>query len=128
MLVVNAAAELTATAVLLHEGVERDQEFCRCHLTTSGPGLSLPLRPARVHGVGEVHRLLNHLIRPLEERRRDRQAQRLGGLEVDDQTNVLYTLDRKLIGTCPPKQLRNQSRGLTSFALVVGSVGHESVQ
>ena len=28
--------------------------------------------------------LLEHLIRPLQERRRDRQAERLGGLEVDD--------------------------------------------
>jgi hypothetical protein len=44
---------------------------------------SLPLRPARVHGVrGEAHRLVNHLIRPLQERRRDRHAEGLGGLRL----------------------------------------------
>ena len=32
--------------------------------------------------------LLNHLIRPLQERRRDRQAEGLGGLEVDDEFEV----------------------------------------
>ncbi len=45
---------------------------------------SLTFRPTRVHGVGEAHRLFDHLIRPLQERRRDRQAEGLGGLEVDD--------------------------------------------
>jgi hypothetical protein len=42
-------------------------------------------RPARAAGVGKAHRLLDHLIRPLEERQRDRQAERFGSLEVDDE-------------------------------------------
>jgi len=40
-----------------------------------------------VHSVGPLfgsHASLDHLIRPLQERRRDRQAEGLGGLEVDD--------------------------------------------
>jgi hypothetical protein len=32
--------------------------------------------------------LLDHLIRPLQERRRDRQAERLGGLQVDHQVKL----------------------------------------
>ena len=30
------------------------------------------------------HALLNHLIRPRQQRRRDRQAEGFGGLEIDD--------------------------------------------
>jgi hypothetical protein len=43
-----------------------------------------PVRPRR-DGVGArgAHDLLDDLIRPREERRRDGQAERLGGLEVD---------------------------------------------
>jgi hypothetical protein len=40
----------------------------------------------------------NHLIRPLQDRRRDRQAERLGGLEVDDELELGGLLDRKLGG------------------------------
>src|SRR6266446_1513120 len=40
--------------------------------------------------------LLNHLIRPLQERRRDGQAEGLGGLEVDDQFEGRGLLDGKL--------------------------------
>jgi len=38
--------------------------------------------------------LLNHLIRPLQERRRDRQAEGLGGLEVDNELELLGLLYR----------------------------------
>src|SRR6266487_1233978 len=53
---------------------------------------SFPLRPTRLHGVGEAHHLLDHLVRPRQHRLRDRQAESLGGLEVDDQ----LVLDRRL--------------------------------
>ena len=36
---------------------------------------------------------LDHVIRPLQERRRDREAERLGGLEVDDQLELTGLLD-----------------------------------
>ena len=35
----------------------------------------------------------DHLIRPLEKRRWDRQAERLGGLEVDDELELRGLLD-----------------------------------
>src|SRR5262245_40555930 len=36
---------------------------------------------------------LDHLVRPPQQRRRDRQAERLGGLEVDDQLELGGLLD-----------------------------------
>ena len=47
---------------------------------------------------GEAHRLLDHLIRPLQECRRDRQAEGLGGLAVDDELELLGLLDWKISG------------------------------
>ena len=46
---------------------------------------------------------LDHLIRPLQERRRDRQAERLGRLEVDDQ----LILGRRLHGQIGQVRLLN---------------------
>src|SRR5260370_1709232 len=42
--------------------------------------------------------LLNHLIRPLQERRRERQAEGLGGLEIDDEFELGRLLDGKVAG------------------------------
>jgi hypothetical protein len=42
--------------------------------------------------------LLNHLIRPLEERRQDRQTECLGGLEIDDQLELGWLFDRQFGG------------------------------
>jgi hypothetical protein len=53
----DSGIDIPAPAVLLHEGVERGQQLGHD---------SLPLRPMRVNRVGEGHRLLNHLIRPLQ--------------------------------------------------------------
>src|SRR4029077_2404716 len=41
---------------------------------------------------------LDHLIRALQQRRRDRQAEGLGGLEVDDQLEGRRLLDRQIGG------------------------------
>jgi hypothetical protein len=49
--------------------------------------------PARV-----PRKLLDHLIRPLQERRRDRQAEGLGGLEVDDEVEPVKLFDGKIPG------------------------------
>jgi hypothetical protein len=38
--------------------------------------------------MGELSVSLNHLIGSLQERRRDREAERLGGLEVEDQLKL----------------------------------------
>jgi hypothetical protein len=45
--------------------------------------------------------LLDHLIRPLQERLRDRQAERLGGLEVDPELKCRWLLDRDIGGLSP---------------------------
>src|SRR5262252_8449753 len=50
-----------------------------------------------VHGVS----LLNHLIRSCQQRRRNRQAKRLGRLEVDDQVELRRLLDRQIGGLGP---------------------------
>jgi hypothetical protein len=42
--------------------------------------------------------LFDHLVRPLQERRRDRQAECLGGLEVDDQLELRWLLDGQVTG------------------------------
>src|SRR6266478_7186537 len=41
---------------------------------------------------------IDHLIRPLQERRREREAEGLGGLEVDDQLELRRPLDGQVAG------------------------------
>jgi hypothetical protein len=48
------------------------------------------------------HALLDDLVRPQQERLRDRQAERLGGLEVDDQLELRGLLDGEVGGLCAP--------------------------
>jgi len=43
--------------------------------------------------VAQSRRLLNHLIRPRQQRRRDREAEGLGGLEVDREKELGRSLD-----------------------------------
>jgi len=42
--------------------------------------------------------LLDHLIRPLQERRRERQTEGLGGLEIDDQLELRRLLEGEIGG------------------------------
>ena len=57
------------------------------------PGIgSPPVWPSTKHG------LFDHLIRPLQERRRDRQAEGLRGLEVDDQLELRGLFDGQVAG------------------------------
>src|SRR5260370_40379364 len=51
-------------------------------------------------GEREAH-LLNHLIRPKQQRLRNRQAEGLGGLEVDDQFKRSGLLDGEISGLRP---------------------------
>jgi hypothetical protein len=51
--------------------------------------------------LGHAAGLLDYLIRSLQERRRDRQAERLGGLEVDDQLELRGLLNGEIGGRAP---------------------------
>src|SRR5260370_35149439 len=55
-------------------------------------------RRPRALSTGHASRSLDHLIRPLEERRRGGQAEGLGGLEVDDQFELGGLLDGEIGG------------------------------
>jgi len=50
------------------------------------------------HEQMNTRRSLDHLVRPLQERRRDRQAEGLGGLEVDDEVEPIELLNRQISG------------------------------
>src|SRR5258705_8741339 len=76
---------------------------------------------------------LDHLVGPLEERRRDRQPEGLGGLEVDDELEPARALDRQIgraralhnavdVPGRLPKQLR-QIRPIAEQAAGFGKLG-----
>ncbi len=77
-----------------------DSPRCAAGRGTGSPPASRRRRPSRtpaqIHDGGEADRLLDHLIRPLQERRRDRQAQGLRGLEVDYQVELCGLLNREI--------------------------------
>src|SRR5258707_15544723 len=69
---------------------------------------------------------LDHLIRPLQERRWNRQAEGLGGLEVDDQLELRRLLDGQVAGFCT---LENPVHVHSSAPIHINSVraiGHEA--
>jgi len=74
--------------------IASDLASWRCDTGSTEPLLWIPLvnstRPSSAGGAGS----LDHLIRPLEQRRRDREPERLGGLEVDYQLEFGGLLDR----------------------------------
>src|SRR6266478_2419618 len=69
--------------------------------------------------------LLGHLIRPLQERRRDRQAEGLRGLEVDDQLDVHWLLDGEVCGLDALQDLVNVPRGATVQRRQVRPIAHQ---
>jgi hypothetical protein len=72
-LTIYAAVQLAAATILLREGVG----------LTNSSGIVL----------------FDHLIRPLQERRRDRQAEGFRGLEVDSEVYLGRALDRQISRT-----------------------------
>src|SRR6266567_3783889 len=72
------------------------------------------------------NRLLDHFVRPPQQRRRDRQAERLGGLQINDELERRHLLDRYLADLRPPQNLVDglgqQSAGFAG----VKAVGHEA--
>src|SRR5262250_2237185 len=70
--------------------------------------------------------LLNHLIRPPEQRRRNRQAEGLGGLEVDDQFELGGLFNRKIGGLRSPEDLVDVDGGAADEVGVIGAIRHEA--
>src|SRR3989442_212872 len=52
-----------------------------------------------------VRRLLNHLVRPQQQRLRDREAERFRGLEIDHELKLRGCLDGQLAGIGAPQYL-----------------------
>ena len=57
-------------------------------------------------GLSSCIDLLDHLVRPLQKRLGDRQAERLRGLEVDDELELGGLFDRKVAWSCPLEMYR----------------------
>src|SRR5262249_41373665 len=71
-------------------------------------------------------RSLDHLIRPRQQRRRDRQPERPGRLEVDHQLESGRLLDRQVAGPAPRKILSTYTAARRNWEAKFGAVGHET--
>ena len=71
--------------------------------------------------------LFDDLIRPRQHLGRNRQADLLGGLEVDDELELRRLLDRQVSGLCTLQDLVHVDRSapVISFSFV-GRIGHEN--
>ncbi len=56
------------------------------------------------------HGLFDDLIRAQQQRLRDREAERLGGLEVDDELEFAWLLDGKIGWLCASEDLVHEGR------------------
>src|SRR5205809_822163 len=71
-------------------------------------------------------RLLNDLIRPPQQRLRDRQAKRFGRLEVDDQLEVRWLLDGEVGGLRALQNSVHKQSGPPPELRFVRPIAHES--
>ena len=69
----------------------------------------------------------NHLIRPRQQRRRDREAEGLGGLEVDSEPECRRLLNRNIPGLGAAKDPVNELGGQARGDLAIPPVGHETL-
>ena len=70
--------------------------------------------------------LSDHLIRPEEEHRGEREAKGLGGLEVDHQLKFGGLLDRQIPRLRPSKDLVHEARRAVVQVRIAHSVGDQS--
>src|SRR5258708_31894537 len=87
---------------------------------------TLPRLPLLGLVVGALLRSLDHPIRPLQERRRDRQAERLGGLEVDHQFELGRLLDGEVNWFRALEDLIHEGGRAPKQVSNVRSIGHEA--
>src|SRR5882672_2018536 len=95
----------------------------------------LPFLPARLPKGDRQHKSLltqrpfswmDHLIRTPQQRRRDREPEGLGGLEVDHQVELRGMLDREVRGLGALENLVNQPCGATKHVIYIFAVVHET--
>jgi hypothetical protein len=77
---------------------------------------------------GGLRPSLNHLIRPLQERRRDRQTERLGGLEVDEELELGGLLYREVGGPDAFEDLVDVQGSLPEHVIKIRAVRHEGAR
>src|ERR1700730_1082160 len=91
-------------------------------------------RPIKVHAkaggcmVASFVSLLDHLIRSLQERGRDRQPEGIGGLEVNDQLELRRLLNGKINGLRPLQDLVDIQCPLPVHVIETRAVGHEGAR
>src|SRR5262245_24675048 len=69
---------------------------------------------------------LNDLVRPRQHRRRNRQAEGFGGLEIDDQLELCRLLDREIAGLGPLEDLVDIDGGASGLLEEVRYIGHQA--
>ena len=75
---------------------------------------------------GAGRALLNHFIRPKQDRLRDRQVERFGGLEIDDEIEFRRLLDRQVAGLGAFEYLVHVGSAAPKQIGSVRSIGHEA--
>jgi hypothetical protein len=75
---------------------------------------------------GKRKRSLNHLVGAGEDRWRDHQAERLGGLQVDHQLERCWLLDRQIGWPGAVENLPNVNAGLVKYADDAGSLADQA--
>jgi hypothetical protein len=110
-------SEDKATLLTLPHLRRRDRRSHACALTAPNRNVLATTVGALgtiAAGLFFYHRaLLNHLIRPQQQRGRDREAEPFGGLEVDHQLELRGLLDRKIGGLSTLDDLIDVSGGET---------------
>src|SRR5712692_8834224 len=104
-----------------HAGVRRS--WGQCAITFPSPTASASKCPAGL--TLEPFSWMDHLVRPHQERRRDRQPEGLGGLEIDDQVELGRALDWQLTGFGALEDRSHVASGASKKIGEVRSVGEE---
>src|SRR5207244_3091731 len=105
-----------------HAGVRRS--WGKCAIAFPSPTASASKCPAGLT-LGPFS-WMDHLVRPLHQRRRDRQPEGLGGLEVDDQVELGRLLHGQVGGLGALEDLVHVGRGASEQISNVRSIGHKA--